>query len=100
MLAYGGCRLSYFLLLVSLHCICVANEAREALAAQTQEHIDRAKQACLKEALHSTEATLTKLIAVPAVELLQTFPQNLWQQLHTVHKQVRVHLHPVRLCYC
>jgi hypothetical protein len=42
----------------------------------------------VKEALRKTEDELHKLIAVPAVELLQGFPTNLWQQLHTVRLQV------------
>jgi len=62
--------------------------ARQDLAAAIQDHIDKAKHALLKEALHSTEVTLSKLIAVPGVELLATFPANLWQQLHSVRQQV------------
>lgn len=65
-----------------------AADVHEGLASQIHEHIDKAKHAALKEALHSTEGMLTKVIAVPAVELLQNFPPTLWQQLHAVVKQV------------
>lgn len=66
-----------------------ADEARGSLEAKVQEHIAKAKHAAVKEALRRTEDELHKLIAVPAVELLQSFPANLWQQLHTVRSQVR-----------
>uniref|UniRef100_A0A383VTW4 Protein ROOT HAIR DEFECTIVE 3 homolog n=1 Tax=Tetradesmus obliquus TaxID=3088 RepID=A0A383VTW4_TETOB len=64
-----------------------ADEARGSLEAKVQEHIEKAKHAAVKEALRRTEDELHKLIAVPAVELLQSFPANLWQQLHTVRSQ-------------
>ncbi|KAF6265964.1 RHD3/Sey1 [Scenedesmus sp. NREL 46B-D3] len=64
-----------------------ADEARASLEARIQEHIEKAKHAAVKEALRKTEDELHKLIAVPAVELLQGFPANLWQQLHTVRLQ-------------
>lgn len=70
----------------ALHAV---DDARASLATQLDEAVDKAKHARTKEALHATEATLSKLIAVPAVELLSAFPPNLWQQLHTVRKQVR-----------
>eukprot|EP00775_Hariotina_reticulata_P006126 gene6126-6365_t len=65
----------------------LGDQARHDLSSAIQEHIDKAKHALLKEALHSTEVTLSKLIAVPGVELLATFPANLWQQLHSVRQQ-------------
>ncbi|KAF8071092.1 RHD3 [Scenedesmus sp. PABB004] len=64
-----------------------ADEARASLAASIAEHVDKAKHAALKEALAARELTLTRLVAVPAVELLASFPPNLWQQLHAVRKQ-------------
>jgi hypothetical protein len=65
-----------------------ADEARQSLEDKIQQHVEKAKHAAVKEALHRTEDELHKLIAVPAVELLQGFPANLWQQLHTVRSQV------------
>jgi hypothetical protein len=69
-------------------CKSAADEARASLEAKVQEHIEKAKHAAVKEALRKTEDELHKLIAVPAVELLQSFPAHLWQQLHTVRLQV------------
>eukprot|EP00878_Enallax_costatus_P007274 GHUV01007620.1.p1 GENE.GHUV01007620.1~~GHUV01007620.1.p1 ORF type:complete len:669 (+),score=286.68 GHUV01007620.1:963-2969(+) len=64
-----------------------ADEARDKLAVELHEHIERCKHLATKEALHAIEGELTKIIAVPAVELLQTFPQNLWSKLDSVRKQ-------------
>jgi hypothetical protein len=58
------------------------------LKSRIAEAVATAKASALADALACTESTLAKLIAVPAVELLQAFPANLWQQLHTVRKQV------------
>eukprot|EP00879_Flechtneria_rotunda_P005764 GHRR01006065.1.p1 GENE.GHRR01006065.1~~GHRR01006065.1.p1 ORF type:complete len:797 (+),score=315.22 GHRR01006065.1:159-2549(+) len=64
-----------------------ADEARSQLSALVAQHIEKAKQARIGEAVQATEVTLNKLIAVPVVELLATFPHNLWQQLHAARKQ-------------
>jgi hypothetical protein len=72
------------------YAVSAADEARQSLEDKIQQHVEKAKHAAVKEALHRTEDELHKLIAVPAVELLQGFPANLWQQLHTVRSQVRV----------
>jgi hypothetical protein len=45
------------------------------------------------EAVAATEVTLSKIIAVNAVELLSTFPADLWKQLHSARKQVLCALH-------
>ena len=65
-----------------------ADGAREQLAAQIEQHTQKAKQARVDEAVGSTEVTLSKIIAVNAVELLSSFPADLWKQLHAARKQV------------
>jgi len=70
-------------------CVAAADQARRQLAAQIQQHTQKAKQARIDEAAATTEVTLSKLIAVNAVELLSTFPADLWKQLHAARKQVR-----------
>lgn len=67
-----------------------ADGARQRLAEQIQQHTAKAKQARVDEAVAATEVTLSKIITVNAVELLSTFPADLWKQLHSARKQVRV----------
>jgi hypothetical protein len=67
-----------------------ADDARAALAADIDAATHKAKQARVDDALGVTEVTLSKLMAVNAVELLSSFPPDLWQQLHATRKQVRL----------
>lgn len=60
----------------------------------------------MDEAVATTQVTLSKIITVNAVELLSTFPTDLWKQLHGARKQVcwaylrgrRLHRHGRILC--
>lgn len=67
---------------------CAADAARQQLADQIEQHTQKAKKARIDEAVAGTEVTLSKIIAVNAVELLGNFPPDLWKQLHTARKQV------------
>jgi hypothetical protein len=72
-----------------MHVLLVAADgARQQLAEQIQQHTAKAKQARVDEAVAATEVALSKIIAVNAVELLSTFPADLWKQLHSARKQV------------
>lgn len=69
---------------------CAADGARQQLAEQIEQHTQKAKKARIDEAVATTEVTLSKIIAVNAVELLGNFPADLWKQLHSARKQVGV----------
>ncbi len=64
-----------------------AVNAREALAAQIDARIAALKHARLKEATQAAEKALATAITLPAVELLQTCPNNLWPRLHTAKRK-------------
>lgn len=68
------------------------------MAGSIHDHVAQAKQERLQQALEHTEAILNKLITVPALELLQTFPANLWQQLRTAQQQVVLLVCSVSCC--
>lgn len=67
---------------------CAADAAQQQLADQIEQHTQKARKARIDEAVAGTEVTLSKIIAVNAVELLGNFPPDLWKQLHTARKQV------------
>lgn len=87
-------------------CALAAEKARGELSAQIEQHTHKAKQARVDEAVATTQVTLSKIITVNAVELLSTFPTDLWKQLHGARKQVcwaylrgrRLHRHGRILC--
>lgn len=69
-------------------CVAAADEARQHLAEQILKHTHKAKKVRVDEAVAATEVTLSKIIAVNAVELLSSFPPDLWKQLHSARTQV------------
>jgi hypothetical protein len=68
--------------------VIAVDEARQHLADQIVKHTHKAKKIRVDEAVASTEVTLSKIIAVNAVELLSNFPADLWKQLHSARTQV------------
>jgi hypothetical protein len=68
--------------------VIAVDEARQHLADQIVKHTHKAKKVRVDEAVASTEVTLSKIIAVNAVELLSNFPADLWKQLHSARTQV------------
>jgi hypothetical protein len=57
--------------------------ARTALASALDALVDRLKRQRLKDALHAAQRLAADGVAVPAVELLQSFPPLLWPRLHS-----------------
>jgi hypothetical protein len=58
------------------------DQARDALASALDAHVDRLKRQRVKDALHGAQRRAADGVAVPAVELLSSFPPLLWPRLH------------------
>jgi hypothetical protein len=56
------------------------------LEQQIDEQVSKAKHQTIKDATHAVDRSLTNLITIPVVEVLQHFAPNQWPKLQSVCK--------------
>ena len=65
-----------------------ASAAADAAGAHLEKQIDdqvaKAKHQAIKDATHAVDRSLTTLITIPVVEVLQHFAPDQWPKLHSV----------------